>query len=94
MDLYVFNLPDVRVVLQAHQSVLGVVEDALLDAQLCPWGSTNGGLSGRPILHRETGANVTDRDSLDVSWKVTQLYNIISIYNNSCNTATHAARNL
>lgn len=56
------------VVLQAHQSVLRVVEDTLLDAQFCPGGATDGGLSGGPVLHRETGTDVTDRDCLDVSW--------------------------
>ena len=53
--------------------MLRVVEDALLDAQFGPGGATDGRLSGGPVLHREAGADVTDRDSLDVSWSVTQL---------------------
>lgn len=60
------------VVLQAQQSVLRVIEDTLLDAQFGPWGATDCGLSGGPVLHRETGTDVANRDCLDVSWNVTQ----------------------
>lgn len=69
----VCDLPDMGVMLQAHQSVLRVIEDTLPDAQFCPRGATNGGLSGGPILHRETGTDVTNWDCLDVSWKVAQV---------------------
>lgn len=63
----VFNLPDMGIVLQTHQSVLRIIEDTLLDAQFCPRGAANGGLSGGPVLQRETRTNVTNRDSVDFS---------------------------
>lgn len=69
------------VVLQAHQGVFRVVEDTLLDAQFCPGGATDGGLSGGPVLHRETGTDVTDRDCLDVSWN----YNTVQSFVCFCN---------
>ena len=62
-----------RVLLQAEQSVLRLVENTRLDAELGPRGATDGGLPGGPVLHRETGPDVTNRDRLDVSCIVTQV---------------------
>lgn len=77
----VWDLPDMGVLLQAHQSVLRVIEDTLLDAQFSPWGATNSGLSGSPILHRETGTDVTNGDCLDVSCQCYTDNNIVSVHN-------------
>lgn len=55
------------VVLQVQQSVLRVIEDTPLDAQFSLGGAADGGLSGGPVLHRETGTDVTNRDCLYVT---------------------------
>lgn len=67
------------VVLQAQQRMLRVAEDTPLDSQFGPRGATDRWLSGRAILLRETGTDVTNRDRLDVSWNVT-VSNIVSIF--------------
>lgn len=51
--------------------MLRVVEDTVLDAQFCSGGPTDGGLPGCPILQREAGTDITNRDGLDVSCNVT-----------------------
>lgn len=55
------------VVLQVQQSVLRVIEDTPLDAQFSLGRAADGGLSGGPVLHRETGTDVTNRDCLYVT---------------------------
>lgn len=69
----VCELPDMGVVVQAQQSVLRVIEDTPLDAQFGLGGATDGGLSGGPVLHKETGTDVTNRDCLYVTWNITQI---------------------
>lgn len=71
------QLPDVGVVLQAKQSVLWVVEDTLLDAELCSRRPTNSGLSRCPVLDGETGTDETNWYRLDASWK---RYNVALLF--------------
>lgn len=71
-------LPDVGVVLQAQQRMLGVIENTLLDAQFGPGGATDGRLSWGRGFDRETGTDVTDGDCLDVSCNVTTMQTIYS----------------
>jgi len=64
------DLPDMGVLLQALQSMLGVVKDAMPESQLCPWRATDRGLPRCPILHGKTGTNVTNWHRLDVSCNI------------------------